>query len=332
MTSLELIVVVGAVVGVSVIVWLLSRQSNASSSGLDRILGQLDARLKDNVLAMNESKSFMASRVNEVSLSLGRLSQATDALHRTSEEIATFQQMLKSPKIRGSFGEVLLGNLLADVLPQDRFELQHTLPSSGYIADATIQLQDGYLVAIDAKFPLAHYEGYAAAQSESERQQQRTMFIRDVKKHVTDIAGKYISPRDKTLDYAFMYIPLEGVYYELIVHDPSGSELWDFCLSRRVVPVSPNSFLAYLETILIGLKGMKIQQQTQEILRSLSAVRHDFLSFAKEFTMIGTHLTNAKNRYDDSARRLDKFANRLEQVESSVPPNSAAELPEQSPE
>lgn len=332
MTSLELTVVVGAVVGVSVIVWLLSRQSNASSTGLDRILGQLDARLKDNVRAMNESKSFMASRVNEVSVSLGRLNQATDALHRTSEEIASFQHMLKSPKIRGSFGEVLLGNLLAAVLPQDRFELQHTLASSGYIADATIQLQDGYLVAIDAKFPLAHYEAYAAAVGEGERQQQRTLFIRDVKKHVTDIAGKYISPRDKTLDYAFMYIPLEGVYYELIVHDPSGSELWDFCLSRRVVPVSPNSFLAYLETILIGLKGMKIQQQAQEILRSLSAVRHDFLNFAKEFTMIGTHLTNAKNRYDDSARRLDKFSNRLEQVESAAPPSSVAELPEQSPE
>ncbi len=332
MTPIELVVVVGAVVGAAIIVWLISRPSNASSPGLDRVLGQLDARLKDNVRAMNESKSFMAQRVNEVSVSLGRLSQATAALHHTSEEIASFQQMLKSPKIRGSFGEVLLGNLLAAVLPRDRFELQHTLASSGYIADATIQLQDGYLVAIDAKFPLAHYEAYAAATGDSERQQQRSLFIRDVKKHITDIAEKYISPRDKTLDYAFMYIPLEGVYYELIVHDPSGSELWDFCLNRRVIPVSPNSFLAYLETILIGLKGMKIQQQAQEILRSLSAVRHDFLAFAREFTMIGTHLTNAKNRYDDSARRLDKFANRLEQVESAVPSNNAAKLPERSPE
>lgn len=331
MTSLELIVVIGAIGGVAAVVWLLSQRQNVSTAALDRVLGQLDARLKDNVRAMNESKSFMAQRVNEVSKSLGRLSHATDALQATSAEIASFQHMLKSPKIRGSFGEVLLGNLLAAVLPQDRYALQYSLPSSGYIADATIQLQDGYLVAVDAKFPLANYEIYSTAPTPADRQRARTLFLKDVKKHISDIAQKYISPPDKTLDYAFMYIPLEGVYYEMIVHDPAGSELWDFCLNHRVIPVSPNSFLAYLETVLIGLKGMKIQQQAQEILRSLSSVRHEFLTFAKEFSMVGTHLTNAKNRYDDSARHLDKFANRLEQVEGSMP-NNAATLPEQSPE
>lgn len=331
MTALELTVVIGTIAGVALVVWLLSQRRSAATSALDHVLAQLDARLKDNVRAMNESKSFMAQRVNEVSLSLGRLAQATDALQLTSQEIASFQQMLKSPKIRGSFGEVLLSNLLAAVLPHDRFTLQATLPGSGCIADAIIQLQDGYCVAIDAKFPLTNYEAYAMATTEAARQRARSLFVRDVKKHVTDIAQKYISPRDRTLDYAFMYIPLEGVYYELIVHDPQGSELWDFCLKHRVIPVSPNSFLAYLETVLIGLKGMKIQQQAQDILRSLGSVRREFLNFTKEFSMLGTHLANAKNRYDDSARHLDKFANRLEQVESTLP-NTAATLPERSPE
>lgn len=332
---LEILLVVLGVAAGAVVVWLVLTR-------LDRVMHQVDARLSENVQAMNESKSFLADRVSAaersvraVSTGLGQLNTATNAIQRANEEIISFQNMLKSPKIRGSFGEVLLGNLLADVLPHDRYELQHTF-SSGDIADAVIKLQDGYSVAIDAKFPLANFQVMQAQTDTHQRTNARKVFLRDVKKHVKDIAQKYIVPQAKTLDYAFMYIPVESVYYEMMVHETpeeasegeDPASLWQFCLKHKIVPVSPNSFLAYLQTVLIGLRGMKIQQQAKEILQHLGQLRQDFGKFSEDYAMIGTHLTNAKNRYDDSSRRLDKFTNRLEQIDT----NTSAALPEQSPE
>ncbi len=291
---------------------------------MDRLTQQVDRRLRENTHAMNESKDFLANRVSaaeqsvrSVSAGLGKLEQATTNLQKTSDEIVSFQKLLKSPKIRGSFGEVLLNSLLAEILPHDRFELQYTLPSSGEIADAVIHLQDGHIVAIDSKFPLANYELFMNEENKELKKQLRKEWIRDVKKHLKDIGEKYISPQEKTLGYAFMYIPLEGVYYETMVQDADGDSLWEFCLAQHVIPVSPNSFLAYLQTILVGLKGMKIEQQAREILQHLGQLRQDFGKFAEDFTTVGTHLSNAKNRYDDSARRLDKFSNRLEQIEAA---------------
>ncbi len=328
------------------VTWFLTRRGSGAAASdaslkdhlqerLDHISARLDTRLQENVQAMNESKSFLANRVSgaeravrEVTSTLNKLEHATAALKTSTDEISSFQNLLKSPKVRGSFGEVLLGNLLSDVLPHDRYALQFTL-GSNEIADAIIRLQDGYIVAIDAKFPLSNYELYAREENPETKTRLRSGVLRDIKKHVADIARKYISPHDHTLDYAFMYIPVEGVYYETLVAPSEGESLWDYCLAQHVVPVSPNSFLAYLQTILVGLRGMKIEQQAREILTSLNQVRRDFGQFNEDFVMVGKHLTNAKNRFDDSARRLDKFNNRLEHIEGA---NTAAELPEQSPE
>lgn len=340
----------GAVGVIGAVTWWLWHKQAASSNSSEQIIAllgqqisehlnhvtdQLNTRLQENVQAMNESKSFLAARVStaeqtmhQVHSSLGRLEQATTALHQTNTEIAQFQQMLRHPKIRGSVGEVLLSHLLANVLPQERFELQYNFPGSSEIADAIIRLQDGYIVAIDAKFPLSHYQDYMQQKDPALKRAARQQFLKSVKNHVVSIASKYIMPRHKTLDYAFMYIPVESIYYESIVHDEAGEHVWEFALQHKVVPVSPNSFLAYLHTILIGLRGFKIEQQAQEILRRLSQLRQDIKIFSKDFVMVGTHLSNARNRYDDSARRLDKLSDRLGQIET----NNDAVLPEQSPE
>ena len=263
-------------------------QRNVTDS-LDRMSASIERRLTENVHAMNESKSFLANRVHqtektvrEVSSSLGKLENATSALKNSTAEIINFQQLLKSPKIRGGFGEVLLTNLLNDVLPSDRYSIQYTMPDSGEIADAVIKLQDGYIVAIDAKFPLSNFEIYAKEQDKHTKNKLRTALMRDLKKHVTDISKKYISPQDKTLDYAFMYIPVESIYYETMIHHADSDNMWEFCLKQKVVPVSPNSFLAYLQTILVGLRGMKIQQQAREIMASISQFRIDFKKYFRK--------------------------------------------------
>ncbi len=328
MTNEFLWIVGGLVVGALGAYIVLSRRGAADDGGqmvtmvnerLDKMLEHVDRRLQEHTHAVNESKSFIANRVSatertvrEVSAGLGKLEVATAALHKTNQEIASFQQMLKSPKVRGSFGEVLLGNLLADVLPGDRYALQYTFPTTGDTADAIVKLQDGYIVAVDAKFPLANYEAMSHAPDDGSREILRKQFIRDVKKHISDISKKYIMPQAKTLDFAFMYIPLDGVYAEA----SADAELWKDFQRYHVFPVSPNSFLTYLQTVMIGLRGMKIEQQAKEILATLGQVRKDFGSFSKDFVVIGSHLTNAKNKYEDSARRLDKFASRLDQIET----------------
>lgn len=330
---------VGSLIGALVAISLMRKQKQASpidhyftelrqslTQRIDNATRQMDERLRENVQAMNETKSFVTDRVSssehnvqrsmrEVTNSLGKLDQATAAIHKTSAEIVSFQNMLKNPKVRGGFGEVLLANLMADILPHDRYGLQYKLAGTGEIADAVILLQDNYLVAIDAKFPLANFQIYSAEKNHDQKKALRKAFLRDVKRHIADISKKYISPEHNTLDYAFMYIPVEAIYYETMVHDATGGTLWDFSLQNKVVPVSPNSFLAYLQTVLIGLRGMKIEQQAKEILQALGQVRRDFSQFTQEYIVLGTHLTNAKNKYEETTRRLDKFTNRLDQIE-----------------
>lgn len=333
-------IVLGIAVGGGVMWWLSqknSKQAGASSeeeevklaqhlhafnesitNQLHRVTEQLDKRLHENSKSVQDQVSSAQRSVQQVSASLGKLTQLTGDMQPKLEEITSFQKLLKAPKVRGSFGEVLLGNLLADVLPKDRYALQATM-SSGEIADAVIKLQDNYIVAVDAKFPLANYEIFAREENLEKKRALRSQVLRDIKKHIGDISKKYVLPQDRTLDYAFMYIPVEGVYYETMVRGDEEQSLWDFCLQNHVVPVSPNSFLAYLHTVLVGLRGMQVEKQAQEILAHLSQVRKDFRTFAEDFTTVGKHLGNAKNRFDDSARRLDKFSNRLEQIETGEP-------------
>lgn len=320
-----ILIVLALVIGGGM-VWAFLRTKSSDSSDreeklfahMDRMQALIDQRLSENVRAVSGAEQS----IRTVSHGLGKLEQATATLQKTGNEIVSFQNMLKAPKIRGSFGEVLLGNLLADVLPQDRYELQYPFSESREIADSIIRLQDGYIVAVDAKFPFANYEAFMNEKDEDEKAALRRIFIRDVRKHISDIARKYISSHEKTLDYAFMYIPIEGVYYETMVRDQDGDSLWEFCLANKVVPVSPNSFLAYLQTVLIGLRGMKVEQQTKEILQYIGQLRQDFGKFSEDFMTVGKHLGNAKTKYEESTRRLDKFANRFEQIEvgeSSIP-------------
>ena len=327
--------IIAAITGGLIVYLLVGRKGNNQPTNentdfqkmiaqhMQHISSQLDSRLREHTQAVNESKEFLANRVSAaertvrtVHAGLGKLEQATGNLQKTSDEIVSFQAMLRNPKVRGSFGEVLLSNLLSEVLPADRYELQYPIPGGGEIVDAIIKLQGGHIVAIDAKFPLANYEAYSNEEDEDRKTRLRKEFIRDVKKHITDISKKYIAPGQQTLDYAFMYIPLEGVYYETMMQSVGDENLWEFSRRSHVIPTSPNNFLAYLETVLIGLRGMKVEQQAREILLHLSQLRKDFGTFADDFSTVGTHLTNAKNRFDDSARRLDKLGNRLEQIDN----------------
>jgi DNA recombination protein RmuC len=246
---------------------------------------------------------------------LGELSEATKRVHEVGKDIATLQDILRAPKLRGSLGELFLGELLQQILPAKYFNLQHRF-KSGEAVDAVILLGDK-LVPIDAKFPLENFRRVVESQSDEERRVNRRTFIKDVKKHIDDISIKYILPDEKTFDFALMYIPAENVYYETIIKDERfGDEqgIFVYSLNKRVIPVSPNSFYAYLQTILLGLKGMQIEKSTQLIISSLAQLQGDLSRFAEDFEVLGGHISRSKSKYDETEKRLGRLSDRFKQI------------------
>ncbi|MEO5656192.1 MAG: DNA recombination protein RmuC, partial [Nitrospiria bacterium] len=207
------------------------------------------------------------------------------------------------------------------ILPPTHFTLQHKF-KSGESVDAAIRLGQG-LVPVDSKFPLENFRRVLASPSEEERKASKKKFMADVKKHVDAIATKYILPDEGTFDFALMYIPAENVYYEIILKDDAFGEekgLCAYALAQRVIPVSPNSFYAYLQAIVLGLKGLRIEKSAQDMMQHLKRLHGDFQRFRDDFEVLGKHLGNTRGKYEDAAKRLDRFGEKLASVEETVAP------------
>jgi len=296
----------------------VNAQLGQITSQVNTRLGQVTDQLQKSTGDLNTRLDNAAKVVSEVSKGLGGLSEATKKVFEVGKDIASLQEILRSPKLRGGLGELFLGELLAQILPPAHFSLQHRF-KSGEAVDAVIRLGHN-LVPVDAKFPLENFKRVIVVSSEEEQRAAKRKFIADVKKHIDAIAGKYILPDEGTFDFALMYIPAENVYYELIIKDEAidtGKGLLNYSFTKRVIPVSPNSFYAYLQTILLGLKGMHIEERAQEILTNLARLSGDFRKFQEEFELVGKHLTNTKSRYDEADKKLSKFNDKLESLSGS---------------
>lgn len=289
---------------------LLQREIQAVREGVD-------GRLREHL-----------SQAQEISERLGRLQSATENVERLGQEIAELQKILRPPQLRGGFGERMLGDLLADMLPRDRFQLQYTYPRKGTRVDAAILLEGGRILPIDAKFPLDNFRRYVELRdSESaEAQTVRRALTRDVRRHIDDIAERYVSPEDGAADVALMYIPSESVYYEVALRGVEGEQepLADYAIKKRVVPVSPNSFHAYLCVILMGLRGFQLQESAREILGHLSHLRDGVAQVRSE-------LDTAIRQADQSLRNLQDAERALSRVESRLDTVQRLSLPEERP-
>jgi DNA recombination protein RmuC len=293
----------------------VNRQLGQFSNQVNTQLSLVTEQLQKSTGDLNTRLDNAARVVQDVSKGLGSLGEATQKVFLVGKDIASLQEILRSPKLRGGLGELFLGDLLAQIFPSSHFSLQHRF-KSGEAVDAVIRLGGG-LVPVDAKFPLENFKRVVETSNEDERRNARKKFIGDVKKHIDAIAGKYILPDEGTFDFALMYIPAENVYYELIIKDEAtdtDKSLLIYAFAKRVIPVSPNSFYAYLQTILLGLKGLHIEEQAQEILKSLSRLSGDFDRFKTDFELVGKHLANVKTKYDDADKKLEKFGDRLQSL------------------
>ena len=243
---------------------------------------------------------------------IGCLSKATEQMLEVGKTINSLEDLLKPPKLRGGMGETLLEELLAQILPPDFYSFQHSF-KSGEIVDAVVHLGDGY-VPVDAKFPLESFRRLISIEDEKQQKAERKLFIRQIKTHIDSIASKYILPDEGTYDFALMYIPAENVYYESIIKDEEGEGLFPYAMQKRVIPVSPNSFYAYLQVIVRGLRGLKIEEKAKEIMTQLSRLQDDEERFKREFETLGTHITNARSKYDDAYRKLNSFEDKLTEI------------------
>ena len=245
----------------------------------------------------------------EVQHSLGQLAKGTERIEAIGGDIAKLQEVLRAPKFRGSLGELMLERLLEDILPRRNYSLQHRF-RSGEAVDAVIRIGD-YLVPIDSKFPLEDFQRVVAAKDEESRTALRRAFVRTVKKHI-DAVTKYIVPDEGTFDFALMYIPAENVYYETVLrYGAEENEVYSYALRKRVIPVSPNSFYAYLQVIILGLKGLHIEQTAGEILGQLGRLQGDLDDFQSEYDTLGGHIRHAAGKYDDAGRKLSRLGDKL---------------------
>ena len=298
----------------------LGQLQTAVAMELQQVTAEVNRRLQDGMVLMQDAQKTMGQRLEEASRAvtevhgqLGALGEATRRMEQVGRDITGLEQILRAPKMRGGFGEMLLERLLAEILPADAYRLQHGF-RSGDKVDAAI-LVAGRLVPVDSKFPLENFRRMVEEADEEQRRPARRAFLKDVRNRVDEIAKKYIVPDENTFDFALMYIPAENVYYEVILRDESGEDsLLGYSLSRRVVPVSPNSFYAYLQVILLGLRGLRIEQNAREILGVLGRLQGDAARVREHFDTLGRHITNAKNKYDEAATSLARLEGKIEDV------------------
>jgi len=279
---------------------------------------------------MGERLDRAARVVSEVQGSLGKLGEATQRVVEVGKDIQGLEQILKSPKVRGGLGETLLAELLSQMLPQEHYTLQHPF-KSGERVDAALRIGDR-LVAVDAKFPLENFRRMLDETEEDKRRPVRRQFARDVRTRIDEIAKKYILPDEGTLDFALMYVPAENVYYEIIIKDETDladDPIATYALSKRVVPVSPNSLYAYLQVIILGLRGLRIEANAQIILNDLARLAGDLDKVREPLRTLGRHLGHAQSQFSEAERALDRFGAKLETIERKG--GAQAELPEIAP-
>ncbi len=268
--------------------------------------GRLDAGLKESRDAVSTRMDRMADESKKVQGHLEALKEQTRNVQELGKAMAGLEQVLRPPKARGGLGELLLENLLSQMLPREHFGIQHGF-RDGTKVDAVIRFKD-WLLPIDSKFPLENFRRHVEAQSDADRLRAYKDFAADCAKHADKIAKTYIRPDEGTLDIALMYVPAENVYYHMQVPpgEFEGKPIMEAAWERRVVPVSPGTLFAYLQVILVGLRGMRMEEKAREIYEGLSRLRRHLEAFEEEYRKVGTHISNAAKAYEGATGRLER--------------------------
>lgn len=299
----------------------LRDSTQTSHQQISSLAQQLNERMKETSTTLQNTQSAVGQRldnaaqvVGQLQKKLGQMEESSKKIYELGQGLQDLKDILKNPKLRGNMGEFFLEDLLRQILPPDHFRIQHGF-RSGEVVDAVIHLGDS-MVSVDSKFPLESFVRLVQLpddQPELKKKEKRA-FVTALKKHADAIAKKYICPDENTFDFALMYIPAENIYYETIIRDDlldNEGSLYAYLLSKKVIPVSPNSLYAYLQVIVLGLRGMKVQENAKQIISDLQRIEGDLGKFRDDYSVLGKHLKNAAGSYEESNKRLDKFQDKF---------------------
>jgi DNA recombination protein RmuC len=288
---------------------------------LGQVTQQLQTGLSSTGALASQAQKAVSDQLKASTEMLGTIRQQLGEVQHSGRELSeaarTIEMVLGGAQTRGSLGEVALDRMLADSLPQSAYETQHRF-STGEAVDTVVRFREK-LLPIDSKFPLDDYRKLVG-----EGEEARKGFAQAVRAHADSISRKYILPDEGTLEIALMFVPSESVYYELLMTtDPKGMPLDAYCRDKGVIPVSPNSLYGYLNVILMGLRGLQIEENARRLLASLTGLKKQLDTFTEVYEKLGTHLRNAQQSYGEADRKLERARLALGRMAQGALPESA---------
>lgn len=292
----------------------------------ERVGDKLEQGSQQMQTSMQRQLAQSARLVADVSNRLTKLDETNARVVDVASELKTLQNVLQNPKQRGVFGEFYLESVLENVLPPKQFQMQYKF-KDGEIADAAIFLEKGKVLAVDSKFSLENYNRMVASESKEERAKLLAKVRFDLKGRI-DETSKYIRPNENTMDFAFMFIPSESLYYDLLIGDvgtgAGARDLVEYAFrDKKVIIVSPTSFMAYLQTVLQGLRSLQIEQQAKEIQVRVGQLGRHIASYELLMQKLGNSLGTTVNHYNNAhkeLKKIDKDVVRIADREPSVEP------------
>jgi DNA recombination protein RmuC len=340
---LEVVLIVVVLVQAVVLLFLFKRGSGDSQvddyikqdmdslrEGMDKLREGLSDKLTDRLDKNQEmmlsslQKQFAQSTklVGDVSRDLTELKETNKQVVSVTDELKTLQNILQNPKQRGVLGEYYLQSVLENVMPPDRFKMQYAF-KDGQIVDAAILLEEGMILPVDSKFSLENYNRLIEEKTKDGRDRLVKLFKADLKLRIDETA-KYIRPDEGTLDHAFMFIPSEAIYYDLLVNKVGSTEvgardLIEYAFrEKHVVIVSPTTFLAYLQTVMQGLRSLQIEHKAKEIQKNVSKLAKHVSTYDDFMGRLGKSMSVTVNHYNNAYKELGKIDKDVTKISGSA--------------
>ena len=290
---------------------MLQNQMNEIVRTLDTKLGQVASESKHAVSevsrALHQQFGHSTKLFSDVTEKLTRVDEAARQTLSMNEQIKKLQDTLTNPKQRGILGEYYLETVLKNVLPPGSYQMQYAF-KNGEIVDAIVFV-DKRIIPIDSKFSLENYNRFASATEPLDKKKHEAAFVGDIKMRI-DETSKYVRPQEDTMDFAFMFIPSEAIYYDLLINKVGSTaedkNLIAYAFQKKVIVVSPTSFLAYLQTVLQGLRNQKISEQAKDIIKHVDSLRKHLITYEDYFGKIGKNLTTTVSAYNHAYKEFGK--------------------------
>jgi len=288
---------------------------------LNSLTQVLDGKLTESNKTVQFQFSQSTQIIKDVMEKLTRLDETNRQVVSFADQLQEMQDILKNPKQRGVLGEFFLETVLKNVLPPGSYQMQYTF-GDGAIVDAVIFV-DKRIIPVDSKFSLENYNRMIEARDPNEKKKYETAFINDLKLRIEE-TSKYVRPEEKTMDFAFMFIPAEAVYYDLLINKvgmitEDTNNLIYYAGRKKVIIVSPTSFLAYLQTVLQGLRNQKISEQAHLIIREVERLGKHLFTYSEYMQRLGDHLCDTVGSYNKAGKELAKIDKDVVKITGAEP-------------